>query len=105
MAGSDILERLAAVLKQRHQDRPEGSYLTTLFEGGHAAIASKVREESEELIDAATRLDVAHTVHEAADLLFHVLVLLENTGIAPSSVLEELERRFGTSGLDEKASR
>ena len=105
MRGSDILERLARVLQERHRDLPEGSYVSSLFGGGHPAIASKVREEAEELIEAAGAHDTAHTVHEAADLLFHILVLLENAGIAPSVVLEELERRFGTSGLEEKASR
>jgi phosphoribosyl-ATP pyrophosphohydrolase len=105
MSGSDILERLARVLQARHRELPEDSYVSSLFEGGHAAIASKVREETEELIHAAVADDARHTVHEAADLLFHVLVLLENAGIAPSAVLDELERRFGTGGFEEKASR
>ena len=105
MSGSDILERLARVLQERHRELPEGSYVSSLFEGGHSAIASKVREEAEELIGAAVEDDTVHTVHEAADLLFHMLVLLENVSIAPSEMLEELESRFGTGGLEEKASR
>jgi phosphoribosyl-ATP pyrophosphohydrolase len=105
MSGSDVLERLANVIQQRHRELPEGSYVSSLFAGGPQAIAAKVREEAEELIDAALADDSAHTVHEAADLLFHVLVLLESAGVAPAEVLAELERRFGTGGLVEKASR
>ena len=105
MSGSDVLERLARVIQERHRERPPGSYVSSLFEGGHAAIGAKVREEAEELIEAAAAADAAHTAHEAADLLFHVLVLLEQAGVAPAAVFGELDRRFGTGGLEEKASR
>ena len=102
---SDILERLEAVIEQRKRERPAGSYVSSLFEGGHAAIAAKVREESEEFIDAATRGEAAQTAHEAADLLFHALVLLSHAGVSLDVVLDELNGRFGTGGLEEKASR
>ncbi|MEE2663621.1 MAG: phosphoribosyl-ATP diphosphatase [Myxococcota bacterium] len=105
MSGPDILERLGRVIEQRHRERPDGSYVVELLDGGHAAIAAKLREESEELIEAAVSGDSAHTAREAADLLFHVLVLLEQAGVAPGAVWAELERRVGTSGLEEKASR
>jgi len=105
MPGPDILERLGSVIEQRHRERPDGSYVVELLDGGHGAIAAKLREESEELIAAAEAGDAAHTAREAADLLFHALVLLEQAGVAPAAVWEELERRFGTGGLEEKASR
>ena len=105
MAGSEILDQLAAVIGRRHREMPDGSYTSALFRKGHAAIAAKLREESDELIEAAAADDRAHTAHEAADLFFHALVLLELAGVEPASVYAELERRFGTSGLEEKASR
>lgn len=105
MAGSDILERLAAVIEQRRRERPEGSYVTQLLDGGHPAIAAKLREESEELIEAAAGGDKAHTAHEAADLMFHTFVLLASSEVEPGAVFEELERRFGTGGLVEKQAR
>lgn len=105
MAGSDILESLAGVIAARRRERPDGSYVVQLLDGGHAAIAAKVREESEELIEAASGADPAHTAHEAADLLFHTLVLLDHASVAPGAVFDELERRFGVGGLAEKAAR
>lgn len=105
MAGSDVFERLGAVIEQRRRERPEGSYVVQLLDGGHAAIAAKVREESDELIEAAAGNDAAHTAHEAADLLFHTLVLLSHAGVEPAAVYDELDRRFGTGGLAEKAAR
>lgn len=105
MATSEILERLAEVIFQRHRERPEGSYVTTLLEGGSATIAAKVREESEELIEAAAADDRDHTAAEAADLLFHVFVLLAEAGVEPAAVYAELDRRFGTGGHVEKAAR
>ena len=105
MTATDILERLAAVIEQRQRERPEDSYVARLLAGGHAAISSKVREESEEFIEAAAADDPDHTAHEAADLLFHTLVLLAHAGVAPGAVYQELERRFGTGGLEEKRER
>ncbi|MEZ4218103.1 MAG: phosphoribosyl-ATP diphosphatase [Myxococcota bacterium] len=111
MSSPEILDRLAAVIAERARARAGGapgaapSYVAKLLDGGHAAIAAKVREESAELVDAAAEGDAAHTAHEAADLLFHVWVLLAHAGVAPAAVFAELERRFGTSGLVEKASR
>jgi len=105
MSGSGILDRLASVIRERARSRAESSYVARLLDGGHAAIAAKVAEESAELVEAAAERDAAHVAHEAADLLFHVFVLLENAGVAPGAVYDELERRFGTSGLAEKASR
>ena len=105
MARAEILDRLAAVIAERRSEPREGSYTCALLEGGHGAIAAKVREECEELIEAAAGDDAAHTAHEAADLLYHAWVLLALAGVEPAAVWAELERRFGTGGLEEKASR
>jgi phosphoribosyl-ATP pyrophosphohydrolase len=100
-----ILDRLYAVVQQRLGDRPEDSYVSKLADGGLAAMGAKVCEEAGELVEAAAGPDRAHTIHEAADLLFHTWVLLGASGIEPAAVWNELERRFGTGGLTEKASR
>jgi len=102
-----ILNRLMAVIRDRRRRRPADSYTTRLFDGGASAIAAKVREEAEELTEAAMAapLDPAQVTHEAADLLYHLLVLLANREVGLEEVEAELARRFGTSGLAEKASR
>jgi len=109
MAGSDahgdVLERLYAVIQQRKQERPEGSYVVRLLEGGHPALAKKLCEAAAELAEAAIGSDPAPIVHEAADVLFHLLVLLGYRDVSPDRVLGELERRFGTGGLVEKSRR
>src|SRR5262245_44642964 len=102
MAASDVIERLESVIRERVRARPAGSYVTRLVEEGEGAIAAKLREESAELCDA--RGD-AETVHEAADVVFHMLVLLGVRGVGFGAVSGELERRFGTGGLAEKAAR
>jgi phosphoribosyl-ATP pyrophosphohydrolase len=100
-----ILERLHDVILQRLGERPQDSYVAKLAEGGLPLMGAKVCEEAAELVEAAGGGDPAHTVHEAADLIFHAWVLLGASGIAPSAVWAELERRFGTGGLEEKAAR
>jgi phosphoribosyl-ATP pyrophosphohydrolase len=102
---SDVLDRVYEVIRRRVLERPAGSYVTKLLDGGADAIAAKVREESAELIEAATSGGPEQIAHEAADLLFHVWVLLGSCGVAPERVYETLQKRFGTSGLAEKASR
>ena len=109
MGGDEtILRRLMAVIEDRREKRPPGSYTSGLFEGGVEAIGAKVREEAAELIEAAqsTGGDArAELVHEAADLIYHVLVMLACGHATLPEVENELARRFGTSGLQEKASR
>ncbi|MGH0037488.1 MAG: phosphoribosyl-ATP diphosphatase [Myxococcota bacterium] len=100
-----ILDRLHDLIRQRLEERPENSYVARLAEGGLPSMGAKVCEEAGELVEAAGGSDPGHTVHEAADLLFHAWVLLAASGIEPSAVWAELEGRFGTSGLVEKASR
>ena len=105
MARSDVLDRLFEVIEARREERPAGSYVVSLLAGGHAALAAKLREEAEELVEAAAGDDPAHTAAEAADLLFHTWVLIAAAGVSPVDVYAVLEARFGIGGLVEKAGR
>jgi phosphoribosyl-ATP pyrophosphohydrolase/phosphoribosyl-AMP cyclohydrolase len=100
-----IVSRVAAVIAKRRRERPEKSYVVSLLDKGFAKINEKITEEAGELVEALPQGDDAHTTHEAADLLFHMLVGLEAAGIPVEDVFTELGRRFGVSGIDEKASR
>ena len=108
---SDILDQLATVLDQRRHADPEASYVASLHHKGLNKILEKLGEEATETLlaakDAATgdeRMRQA-VVAETADLWFHSLVMLSHLGIDHQAVLDELARRFGISGLDEKAAR
>jgi phosphoribosyl-ATP pyrophosphohydrolase len=105
MGEAEILDRLFGVIRERGEQRPEGSYVVQLLEGGLPRIAAKLREETEELIEAAGEDDRDHTAREAADLLFHVWVLLAAMDLPPGDVYELLGERFGIGGLEEKAAR
>jgi phosphoribosyl-ATP pyrophosphohydrolase len=99
------LEELAKVLEARKQADPETSYVAGLYHKGTEAIAKKVIEEATELVLAGQGGDDAAVIHETADLWFHSLILLAHRGLGPEQVLAELARRFGRSGLEEKAAR
>ena len=101
----DILRKLTEVLEQRRQADPDSSYVASLYEKGLDTILKKIGEEATETVIAAKGGDADQLVYEAADLWFHTLVLLVHQGVAPDKVLKELERRFGLSGLEEKAAR
>lgn len=101
----DTLARLAATIAARRTGDPDASYVARLNAKGTAKIAQKLGEEAVEAVIAAMAQDRAGLVGEAADVLFHLLVLLDRQGIALEEVLAELDRREGTSGLEEKASR
>ena len=108
MAGppvNDILQELAAVLEARKGADPDSSYVAKLYSKGLDAILKKIGEEATETILAAKGGDKEHLVYETADLWFHTLVMLAQQGLGPELVLQELARRFGLSGLDEKAAR
>jgi len=108
VAGSSeaaILDRIFEVVRSRQAERPAGSYVVTLLDGGWEAIAAKVREESDEVVEAARSEADEALAHEVADLIFHVWVLMASRGVAPEAVYAELERRFGVGGHTEKASR
>jgi len=102
---SDTLEKLAAVIDARKAADPDSSYVAGLFDKGMNSILKKIGEEAAETIVAAKEPDDAQLVHETADLWFHTLVMLAARGLGPKAVLAELERRFGTSGVEEKAAR
>ncbi|MDH3716912.1 MAG: phosphoribosyl-ATP diphosphatase [Planctomycetota bacterium] len=102
-----MLTRLANVIDQRFQQRPDDSYTTLLFNSGLENIVAKFGEEAEELVEAARATPQRHArvTHEAADLLFHLLVLLRACEVSLDDVCDELARREGQSGLDERKSR
>ena len=102
---SDILERLSAILEERKAADPESSYVAKLYAKGLDAILKKIGEEATETVMAAKDGVPEKIVYEVADLWFHTLVLLAQQGLGPEQVLAELDRRFGLSGLDEKAGR
>ena len=102
---TDILEQLAQVLEQRKGASPDSSYVAKLYAKGLDSILKKVGEEATETILAAKDGDPGHLVYETADLWFHTLVMLAHQGLGPNDVLQELGRRFGLSGLEEKAAR
>ncbi len=105
MANRDVLTALAEILEQRKSAAPDSSYVATLYAKGNDAILKKVGEEATEVVIAGKSGDKADLIYETADLWFHTLVLLAHHGLKPEDVLNELRRRFGLSGLDEKASR
>lgn len=101
----DVLATLDGILQQRRSADPGSSYVASLYDRGLDAILKKVGEESVETIIAAKGNDRDALVYETADLWFHTLVMLAAQDLSSADVLAELERRFGLSGLDEKASR
>jgi phosphoribosyl-ATP pyrophosphohydrolase len=102
---SDVLTQLAQVLEERKQADPDSSYVARLYAKGLDAILKKIGEEATETVMAAKDGGADKIVYETADLWFHSMVLLAYQGLGPEDVLQELQRRFGLSGLDEKASR
>ncbi|OGP32211.1 MAG: hypothetical protein A2073_00850 [Deltaproteobacteria bacterium GWC2_42_11] len=100
-----VLSDLFQTIKERKTASPEKSYAASLYAKGLNKILEKVKEESSELIDAAEKGGKKDIVHETADLWFHTLVLLGEMNIDFMDILEELKKRSGTSGIEEKASR
>lgn len=101
----NVLTRLEATVTERLSADPGSSYVASLKAKGLPAIARKLGEEATEAVVAALSGTDEELVGEAADVLFHLTVLLAAKGIPLEQVMAELERREGTSGLDEKASR
>jgi len=102
---SDVLGRLAIILEERKGADPDSSYVARLYDKGLDSILKKIGEEATETVMAAKDGDADKIVYEVADLWFHSLVLLAQQGLGPDDVLSELDRRFGLSGLEEKAAR
>ena len=105
MADAALLDRLQATLRERRTADPAESYVARLHSRGIAKIAQKLGEEAVETVIAALGDDDAALTGEAADLLFHLLILLDAKGVTFADVLAELERREGVSGIAEKAAR
>ena len=105
MAEPDTLARLEATIAARRDADPASSYVAKLHARGLPKIAQKLGEEAVETVIAAMGGDRAELVGEAADLLFHLMVLLGAKGVPLAEVLAELDRREGTSGIAEKAAR
>ncbi|HEX9023272.1 MAG TPA: phosphoribosyl-ATP diphosphatase [Geobacteraceae bacterium] len=101
----DILQAIYQVILERKGASPDSSYTASLMAKGIDKVLKKLGEEAAELIIAGKGGDRKEIVYEAADLLFHTLVLLGFAGIPPEEVYAELRRRFGTSGIAEKESR
>lgn len=106
---SDTLSKLAAIIAERRTADPESSYVAKLQQKGLNKILEKVGEEAVETILAARDVEQGagkdKLIYETADLWFHTLVMLAQLDCTPAEVLKELERRFGVSGLEEKAAR
>lgn len=100
-----ILDRLAAVIASRKGADPDSSYTAKLFAKGRGKVCEKVGEEATETIVAALSQTPDDVAAESADLLYHLMVLWAETGVAPADVWAKLEAREGTSGIDEKNSR
>jgi phosphoribosyl-ATP pyrophosphohydrolase len=101
----DTLTQLAEVLEQRKQQSAESSYVASLYAKGLDTILKKIGEEATETVIAAKNGDKQQIIYETADLWFHCMVLLAQQELHPDDVLNELQRRFGLSGLAEKAQR
>lgn len=99
-----ILDRLFATIASRRGGDPGVSYTAKLFSQGRGRIAQKLGEEAVETVIAAVE-GSASLPNESADLLYHLLVLWADAGIAPAEIWASLESRIGTSGIAEKASR
>jgi len=100
-----ILKKLTETLEARKKDDPSKSYTASLYRDGLEAILKKVNEEAFETIIAARQGDNKDLVHEVADLWFHTLVLMAHKNLSAEDILNELSRREGTSGIEEKESR
>lgn len=102
---SNILQQLNQVLNERKQADPDTSYVASLYAAGTEKILKKLGEEATETVIAGMKGQREEIIYETADLWFHSLVLLVHNDIDPQLILDELERRFGLSGHEEKASR
>ncbi|VWX59551.1 phosphoribosyl-ATP diphosphatase [Sphingorhabdus sp. 109] len=102
---TDILKSLEQTILQRRDAEPDQSYVANLRAKGRAKMAEKLGEEAVESVIAAVQDDKTAMIGEAADLLFHLMVLLADMGLSLDDVTAELARREGLSGLEEKAAR
>jgi len=101
---NDILSQLTAILEARKSESADASYVASLYARPDKML-KKIGEEAVETIIAAKNEDREEIIHETADLWFHCMVMLAQKGLTADDILQELARRFGVSGHDEKASR
>jgi phosphoribosyl-ATP pyrophosphohydrolase len=105
---SVVLEQLMSVLEERKINPPPNSYTARLYQGGVSKIGQKILEEAGEVVEAATESGDQgrrHLIYESSDVVYHLMVMLAYQGISWAEVEAEIHRRFGQSGLDEKAAR
>ncbi|MEI8572444.1 phosphoribosyl-ATP diphosphatase [Methylomonas sp. LW13] len=102
---SEVLQQLAEILEQRKLQTADQSYVASLYAKGLDHILKKIGEEATETVIAAKDGDKDKIVYETADLWFHCMVMLAHQELGPEHVISELQRRFGLSGLQEKAQR
>ena len=105
MMNADLLHRLSETLLSRRNADPETSYTAKLLAGGPDSILKKIGEETAELIMAGKEGNRLHVVWESTDVLYHVMVLLAHYGLSIEDVMQEMRRREGISGIDEKKAR
>ncbi len=105
MANIELMDELYEIIVSRKKDDPKKSYVAKLFRKGRGHIAKKFGEEAVETVIEAVRDEKRLATEESADTLFHLLVLWADMGIKPSDVMDELEKRKGISGIEEKKSR
>jgi len=101
----NVLNELAQTLESRKNAAPDSSYVASLYAKGLDEILKKIGEEATEVVIAAKSGEKTAIIHETADLWFHTLVMLAQQDLDPDDILAELDRRFGLSGLEEKANR
>jgi phosphoribosyl-ATP pyrophosphohydrolase len=104
-SSTDVLARLAQVIESRKGGNPDTSYVARLLAKGPDSFLKKIGEEATELVMAGKDADRQKIIAESADLWFHCMVMLAHFGLQPADVVNELARREGLSGLDEKAAR
>ena len=102
---SEIIDQLFEIIEARKNGNADASYTAKLISKGPAAIGRKLNEESVEALIAAAQHNPAELAQEAADVIFHLLVLLASLDVSPDEVWDILAKRQGVSGLEEKASR
>jgi phosphoribosyl-ATP pyrophosphohydrolase len=103
MPDNDILTSLYEVLEARKNENANNSYVASLYAKGLDKILQKIGEESTETIIAAKNKNKQQIIHETADLWFHTMVMLAHLNISHNDIFNELEQRFGISGLDKKS--
>ena len=102
---NEVLNSLSELLEQRKAADPASSYVAKLYAKGMDSILKKIGEEATETVIAAKGGNRDEIIYETADLWFHTLVMLSHAGLSAQDVLNELARREGLSGIEEKASR